>query len=735
MKPIKMALLAFVALALAACAGSSQPTQVAPVIASLSAAPSPVTAGVATSVTWTWAYSNSPTPAPTCSIDNGVGPVTNGDSTRITLPGDTTFTLSCANAAGVGTAQTAIGVVSAPVLGTFTASPSAVTIGAATAVTWSWTFSNAPSPAPDCAIDNAVGPVTSGSSTSVTLAADTVFTLTCSNSFGSGSRQVSVSAVRAPVLASFSASPSTVTANVPTSVTWAWSYSAVPVPNVTCSIDNGVGPVTIGASSGVTLASGVAVAFTVSCTNSAGSDTARATVSACPLGYAAPACSTCAPGYQDNDSNGTCLPTCATSPLFCGSHEICSDASGTATCVCRTGYTGAGCQACDVGFHACSDGCCPTMALLALGAAHTCAATSSGAVKCWGSNEYGQLGRATGVLSNPQPVDVVGLADGAAALAAGYGHTCVVTTPGGAWCWGYNGYDELGSGQPPSMSVATLAVSGLPGGAQALVACGAFHACVVASSGGVNCWGWNGDGQLGDDTTCPNGTSTCYGATPVAAAGLAGVTSLGAGGHGTSYPGGHSCAVAANGVSCWGDNRFGQIGDGTLTNRRAPTGVSGLASGAQSVAGGAWHTCAITTGGGVKCWGRNSTGQLGDGTTTDRSTPVDVQGLTTGMVSVAPGGGHTCALTTGGGVKCWGANGAGQLGDGTTTSRTTAADVAGLTSGVAAIASGLDHTCALTTSGDVKCWGYNERGKVGVPITNCAGFACPVTMPSDVAFY
>jgi len=330
---------------------------------------------------------------------------------------------------------------------------------------------------------------------------------------------------------------------------------------------------------------------------------------------------------------------------------------------------------------------------------HTCALTSAGAVQCWGGNTSEIGDGATG--GRQTPVAVSGLGSGVVAIDAGPSHTCAVTSSGAVWCWGENSDGRLGDGTSTTQNT-PAPVNGLTSGVAA-VAPGNWHSCAVTEAGAVKCWGWNEDGQLGDGTTT-------WRVTPVPVSGLgSGVTAVSASSEG------HTCALTSGGaVWCWGRNWAGELGDGTTTSRSTPVAVIGLGSGVRAVAAGRWHTCALTNAGAVLCWGDNSLGELGDGTTTNRNTPVVVHGLESGVVGIAAGFGHTCALTSAGAVLCWGGNNLGQLGDGTTTDRPTPGAVTGLGSGVAAVAAtGGGHTCALTNGGVVWCWGWNDWGQLG----------------------
>ncbi len=346
------------------------------------------------------------------------------------------------------------------------------------------------------------------------------------------------------------------------------------------------------------------------------------------------------------------------------------------------------------------------------GGAHACASLTAGGVTCWGLNTWGQLGSAAVSISS-LPVAVPGLTGVVSSVAAGYSHTCAVSATGGVTCWGANSVGQLGHGDRV-WSMTPVDVTRLGGGVSA-VSAGGDHACALTSAGAVLCWGANFSGQLG------NGTTTLSSTTPAPVVGLtSGVRAVAAGNS-------HTCALtAAGGVMCWGSNGTGALGNGLWTSSTTPVAVVGLASGASALAAGEYHMCAITSGGAVKCWGQNDTGQLGNGLTTNSNTPVDVSGLASGASAVAGGRYHTCAVVAGG-VKCWGANTNGQLGNGTTTPSGTPVNVTGLTSGVIAVAAGYSHSCAVTTAGAVKCWGYNFAGQLG------NGSTLPSTTPVDVS--
>jgi alpha-tubulin suppressor-like RCC1 family protein len=238
-------------------------------------------------------------------------------------------------------------------------------------------------------------------------------------------------------------------------------------------------------------------------------------------------------------------------------------------------------------------------------------------------------------------------------------------------------------------------------GAKAIAA-GESHTCAVLSDGGVKCWGKNDKGQLGDGTTT-------NAPTPVAVSGLTNAKQVTAGG-------GHSCALLADRTAkCWGFDALGQLGDGATTDTSKPVAVSGGIAGIVSIAAGGAHTCAAL-GVGASCWGANPNGQLGNGSKTASSTPVPVSGLsdTTGAIGIAASGGaHSCAVLADITARCWGANTVGQLGDGTTTDSTIPVAVGGLGGPVKMIATGVAHSCALLADATMQCWGNNVFGQLG----------------------
>jgi alpha-tubulin suppressor-like RCC1 family protein len=176
----------------------------------------------------------------------------------------------------------------------------------------------------------------------------------------------------------------------------------------------------------------------------------------------------------------------------------------------------------------------------------------------------------------------------------------------------------------------------------------------------------------------------------------------------------HTCAVLGNGaVKCWGRNDVGQLGNRSNVSRSYPVQVAGLTAGVIGISAGRTHTCAVTISGAAKCWGDNQSGQLGNGSNIDSNRPVVVRGLNNGVASISAGSDHTCAVLIAGGVKCWGAGGYGRLGDGSNASSNVPLNVVDLGTQVKSIAAGGFHTCALLVDGVVKCWGWSVNGQLG----------------------
>jgi uncharacterized repeat protein (TIGR02543 family) len=272
-------------------------------------------------------------------------------------------------------------------------------------------------------------------------------------------------------------------------------------------------------------------------------------------------------------------------------------------------------------------------------------------------------------------------------------------------CWGHNVFGGLGDGTI-SDSLTPVQVSGLTSGVKA-IGVGNTHSCAVTSAGAAECWGGNGFGQLGDGSAINRSSPVFVDSTlvPMPAA-LADVVAITAGGN-------HTCALLTGSrVVCWGNNGNGQLGDGTTTNRTLPVQTSGFYN---AVDAGTSHTCGITVdlvdpnAHTVRCWGDNFNGQIGDGTNTTRTSPANAVNIApfTLVNAVSAGGGRSCALVNGGGVvECWG-SGYG----------TTATVVTGFKTDKAAISAGTD-SCAATgeigaPNGEIYCWGTNQYGQLG----------------------
>lgn len=338
----------------------------------------------------------------------------------------------------------------------------------------------------------------------------------------------------------------------------------------------------------------------------------------------------------------------------------------------------------------CIQGCChantdPGLPVgVTAGEADSCAVTTTGQVRCWGSNIAGQLGRGKGADSLT-PVTAYNIPSGAASAAMGMAHGCAAVGSLIA-CWGANGSGQVGfDSLPANFGVEQPARVQILQGASLSVSVGSSHSCALVDETAY-CWGSNDSGQLAADASVSMMSSPRT------------VGQIGSGVLAIGSAGVRSCAiVAGGGASCWGG-----------AGNAPATPIPGI-SGATKLAVAPFHACALA-GGSVQCWGSKLSGELGNGTN-GGNTPSVPTGLPSGVTAITANGAHTCALV-GGAVWCWGGNVSGELGRDTGLSPGLPAAVPGLT-GATAIAAGENHTCALAANNKLKCWGRNDEGQLG----------------------
>lgn len=324
----------------------------------------------------------------------------------------------------------------------------------------------------------------------------------------------------------------------------------------------------------------------------------------------------------------------------------------------------------------------------------TCVVFTGGALKCWGQNNYGQLGDGT-MTDRTSPVPIDAGTSYAAVVNGGGPSACGLTSAGVVKCWGWNGGGQLGDGSTSQR----LAPSVTDGGAiyKSVVGGSGPHHCGINAADQLRCWGYNPYGQIGDGSISTRATPATIDSVTYKS------VSIGAN---------HTCGVTTGGVlKCWGDNSAYQLGDGTTTASLTPKTVD-AGTLYLSVVSGSNNNCAITTGHALKCWGNNFSGQLGNGTTTALTTPTPIDvGTSYFAAAASAAGGYTCGITTGYSLKCWGTNAYGQLGDGTKVSSLVPIVIDPATTYNFITISG-DHACAVPVAGGLKCWGSNSGSQV-----------------------
>lgn len=361
-------------------------------------------------------------------------------------------------------------------------------------------------------------------------------------------------------------------------------------------------------------------------------------------------------------------------------------------------------------------------ASVSTGGGHTCGLTTSGAAYCWGANEYGQLGDGT-TTSSLIPVKVSGNLTFRSVNVAGGGedsYSCGVTTEGNGYCWGSNRYGGLGTGSAAGSSTPVRVSGGIT---FREIAVGHRHACGVSTQNQAYCWGRNAAGQLGTGDTVDSST-------PVQVSGGLAFESVGVGGSPVPLLSGdgRSCGLTTGGAAyCWGNNTYGQLGDGTTEARTTPTPVvGGLSFRALSV--GFFHTCGLTASGAAYCWGNNFYGQLARDPGGMSSEPVSAaEDLS--FAAISAGNAQTCGISTQGATFCWGAGQDGELGNGSFLEKSAVPVKVEGSLAFRMISVGEGYTCGVTESGAGYCWGYNSSGRLGNGTTEPSNVPVPIQTP------
>jgi len=425
--------------------------------------------------------------------------------------------------------------------------------------------------------------------------------------------------------------------------------------------------------------------------------------------------------WQDCKPAGTCSPISDSS----GSSYVVSPMdTGSSLRVLVTAYNSAGASLPAASSETGAPKSSIIMNTLTLNHGAGCSIHLEGLAECWGLDNSGQLGNGepkhevteecsdSTQYCSRAPVNVASLT-GAVDIATGDETSCAVVLGGSISCWGQAGSGQLGDGEAYGSGVPTT-VSGITNATQVSVG---NYVCALLSTGSVDCWGGASEGSLGNGTV--EGTETCSGGggcstIPVPVSNITSATSISVGSN-------DACAVLASGtIECWGSDGYGELGNGmTGYGSNVPTPVAGITN-AIGVSMSADNACAVLRTGEVMCWGKNTYGNLGDGTTENSDVPVRVTGITD-ATAVSAGRVGACAVLSSGGVDCWGSDELGALGIGSETGpeqcynescSTTPLPVVGI-SGASEVSIGEYTGCARLPAEAVDCWGDNQYGELG----------------------